>query len=169
MSEGNHGNQGKLSKERPPQEGGSRRRFIGLATAGALAVSGGALGLMAAVFFKPRVTYGPPPKFRVGKPASFTSGSEIAYQKQAVLVRREGNQFAAISTKCTHLGCTVNATDIGFLCPCHGSTYDRRGSNVSGPAPSPLLWFQLSLAPNGDLVVDKDKKVSPGTFLEIQA
>lgn len=161
--------EGKLSKERPPKEGASRRRFMGIVTTGALAVSGGALGLLAAVYFKPRVTYGPPQKFRVGKPGSFSSGSEIAYQKQAVLVRREGNRFAAISTKCTHLGCTVNATDIGFECPCHGSTYDRRGANVAGPAPTPLAWFQLSLAPNGDLVVDKDKKVSAGTFLEIKA
>ncbi len=161
--------EGKLSKESPPNPEASKRKFLGLAAAGTLAVSGGALGLLTAVFFKPRVTYGPPSKFRVGKPGSFTSGSEIAYQKQAVLVRREGNQFTAISTKCTHLGCTVNATDIGFECPCHGSTYDRRGANVAGPAPTPLLWFQLSLAPNGDLVVDKDKIVPSGTFLEIKA
>ncbi len=159
----------KLSKDRPPKEGNSRRRVLGMIATGALALSGSALGLLTAVFFKPRVTYGPPQKFRVGKPATFTSGSEIAYQKQAVLVRREGNQFAVISTKCTHLGCTVNATDIGFECPCHGSTYDRRGSNVSGPAPSPLAWFLISLAPNGDLVVDKDKKVPAGTYLEIKA
>jgi cytochrome b6-f complex iron-sulfur subunit len=42
-----------------------------------------------------------------------------------------------------------------FLCPCHGSQYSGDGGNVSGPAPKPLAWYHLSIAPDdGQLVVD---------------
>jgi hypothetical protein len=34
---------------------------------------------------------------------------------------------------------------------------------VQGPAPSPLAWFELSLAPDGQIVVDTRKAVPVGT------
>jgi len=34
---------------------------------------------------------------------------------------------------------------------------------VKGPAPSPLTWYELSLAPDGQLVVDLKKPVALGT------
>ena len=85
---------------------------------------------------------------------------------------REGNTFHAISAVCTHLGCTVRAESLSnpqttdadgaalrlthrFLCPCHGSVYQGDGTNVSGPAPRPLAWYRLLLAPDdGQLVID---------------
>src|SRR5579862_224670 len=36
------------------------------------------------------------------------------------LVRRDGDQVDAYTTICPHLGCSVDRTDTGFLCPCHG-------------------------------------------------
>ena len=33
---------------------------------------------------------------------------------------------------------------------------------TGGPAPKPLPWFKVSLAPNGELEVDKDTRSSPG-------
>jgi menaquinol-cytochrome c reductase iron-sulfur subunit len=42
-----------------------------------------------------------------------------------------------------------------FACPCHGSTYSGDGVNTGGPAPRPLAWYRLSVAPDdGALVVD---------------
>jgi len=40
---------------------------------------------------------------------------------------------------CTHLGCVVpwNGNENKFMCPCHGSQYDR-GKVVRGPAPLSL-------------------------------
>ena len=89
--------------------------------------------------------------------------------KARLVVRREGNRFAAISTVCTHLGCTIRATEVGFDCPCHGSIYDRQGNVVAGPAPSPLPWYQVSLAPNGEVEVDARRVVDPETYLEVEA
>ena len=78
-----------------------------------------------------------------------------------------GTKMAAISTTCTHLGCIVGISDTGFACPCHGSRFDQDGTVTGGPAPKPLPWFKLSLAPNGELEVDKAMQVEPGTYLNV--
>ena len=70
--------------------------------------------------------------------------------------------MAAISTTCTHLGCIVAISDTGFACPCHGSRYDQDGTVTGGPAPKPLPWFKVSLAPNGELEVDKNTQIATG-------
>jgi len=50
----------------------------------------------------------------------------------------------ALSLACTHLGCRVApAPDGGFVCPCHGSRYDRSGSPTRGPARRPLARVPL--------------------------
>ena len=79
----------------------------------------------------------------------------------------ERKKVAAISTTCTHLGCIVGISDTGFACPCHGSRFDQDGTVTGGPAPKPLPWFKLSLAPNGELEVDKSTEVAPGTYLNV--
>ena len=84
-----------------------------------------------------------------------------------VFIVREGSKMAAISTTCTHLGCIVGISDTGFACPCHGSRFDQDGTVTGGPAPKPLPWFKLSLAPNGELEVDKATQVEPGTYLNV--
>lgn len=66
----------------------------------------------------------------------------------------------ALYQKCPHLGCTVpyNASftfqDIKgwFRCPCHGSTYTKRGGVIlAGPAPRPMDVFPLTV--NDDLTI----------------
>jgi cytochrome b6-f complex iron-sulfur subunit len=119
------------------------------------------------LFFKPRVTYGPNARFAIGKPDDFPPGTRIARDVERVCIVREGNKIAAISTTCTHLGCIVAIADTGFACPCHGSHYDQDGNVTGGPAPKPLPWFQVTLAPNGDVVIDKNASVDPGTYLTV--
>lgn len=64
----------------------------------------------------------------------------------------------ALFQKCPHLGCRVpyragfTFRDIKgwFLCPCHGSTYTKRGGVIlKGPAPRPMDVFPLEV--NDDL------------------
>ncbi|MCI0650830.1 MAG: ubiquinol-cytochrome c reductase iron-sulfur subunit [Planctomycetes bacterium] len=62
-------------------------------------------------------------------------------------------EWRANSAVCTHQGCIVRPTSEGFRCPCHGSTYDVRGSNTGGPARRPLRAFAVRREGN-DLVLD---------------
>jgi cytochrome b6-f complex iron-sulfur subunit len=119
------------------------------------------------IFIKPRAIYGQPQRFSIGKPDDFAAGTRIALEAQRVCVVREGNKLAAISTTCTHLGCIVGISDTGFACPCHGSRYDQDGNVTGGPAPKALAWYKVTLAPNGELEVDKDNPVESGTYLTV--
>lgn len=149
-----------------PAEPG-RRRFLTWLTGSVIAVWAASTAALTGLFLKPRVTYGPPFRVPIGKPDAFTSGVQMVFPDAKMVVRRQGNKFAAISTVCTHLGCIVNPSDTGFDCPCHGSTYDDRGFVTGGPAPKGLEWYRVSLTPSGELMVDKHDVVEPDTFLEL--
>ena len=51
--------------------------------------------------------------------------------------------FAAVSSICTHRGCTVDPGGPGLACPCHGSQYDREGQVVRGPASRALERYPV--------------------------
>src|SRR5690349_22128039 len=55
-------------------------------------------------------------------------------------------QFAALSPVCTHRGCIVEMGDTRLVCPCHGSTYDREGQVVRGPAQRPLERYATEVS-----------------------
>jgi Rieske Fe-S protein len=63
-------------------------------------------------------------------------------------------RYVALSTVCTHLGCAVEARGAQLICPCHGSTYDREGRVLQGPAERPLTRYATQLLPDGILRVD---------------
>ena len=91
----------------------------------------------------------------------------------------------AVYLVCTHLGCTPNyVTDVtsgsgvgdnvadmrgvrtagdripnGWACPCHGSRYFIDSTNFYGPAPRPMDWVDIQVAPDGFFVVDRSKPV----------
>ncbi|MCB0880472.1 MAG: ubiquinol-cytochrome c reductase iron-sulfur subunit [Thermoleophilia bacterium] len=53
--------------------------------------------------------------------------------------------FTVISNTCMHLGCPVQASSSGFVCPCHGGAYDQDGKRIGGPPVRPLdryIWEQ---------------------------
>ncbi|HEY9230369.1 MAG TPA: Rieske (2Fe-2S) protein, partial [Gemmatimonadaceae bacterium] len=53
------------------------------------------------------------------------------------------DRYAALSTICTHRGCTVDLQGEQLVCPCHGSTYDRSGAVLRGPAERALRRFAI--------------------------
>ena len=149
------------------EAGVPRRRLLAWLSSVGLFGSAVLAAVSDVIFFKPRVTYGQPAIFQIGKPEEFPPGTRIAREAERICIVREGNRLAAISTTCTHLGCSVSISDTGFSCPCHGSRYDQDGTVTGGPAPKPLPWFKVSLAPNGEIEVDKNQQVDPGTYLSV--
>lgn len=111
--------------------------------------------------FIPQVLYEPPPRFKVGKAENFPEGITFLPEHK-LYVFRDGNDFHAISAVCTHLFCVVDwkPDQQEFYCSCHGSVFSKDGMNLSGPAPKPLPWFALAMAPDGNLIVDSKEQVS---------
>ena len=78
-----------------------------------------------------------------------TGATEPVY----VLPQDDGT-FVALSPICTHLGCTVEIEGARLVCPCHGSTYDRAGKVLRGPAERALARYPTRLSPDGVLTID---------------
>ena len=74
-------------------------------------------------------------------------------------VNAEG--IMAIYQVCVHLGCLVPyiASEKRFICPCHGSTYERDTQYVRGPAPRNLDQFRVKIT-NDVIVVNTGQKVT---------
>jgi len=60
--------------------------------------------------------------------------------------------YVALSSICTHQGCTVNYSSKNkqFSCPCHGGMFDISGKVIGGPPLSPL--HQYKVAVNGTIL-----------------
>jgi len=64
-----------------------------------------------------------------------------------LLVRLEENRFVALSAICTHKRCILDWDEEAkvIVCPCHRATFDISGNVISGPAPSPLSRYRVSV------------------------
>ena len=147
---------------RSPLRGEVTRRSVLLGAWGAFTLaSAGALGATVRFLF-PNVLYEPPQEFKAGFPSEFVVDAvdEKYKASHGVWIVRESAGFYVLSTVCTHLGCTPNwlAADEKFKCPCHGSGFVKTGINVEGPAPRPLERYRVTLAEDGQLLIDKNTK-----------
>lgn len=141
-----------------------RRGFFSVATTGwSLFAAVNAVGLGAVVrYLFPNVVNEPPSSFKAGMLDEYATGvvDERFKETHGVwLVRTEEGMYA-LSTVCTHLGCTPNwlPNESKFKCPCHGSGFYATGVNFEGPAPRPLERFRIVYADDGQILVDKSKK-----------
>ncbi len=122
--------------------------------------------LAVARFMMPNVLVEPPTKFKIGPPTDYSPGTVSTKWKAQFgvwIVNAEVDgepMLYALSTVCTHLGCTPNwlEGEQKFKCPCHGSGFRKTGVNFEGPAPRPLERMGIRLAPDGMLEVDKSVK-----------
>jgi cytochrome b6-f complex iron-sulfur subunit len=67
---------------------------------------------------------------------------------------KNSEKLLAVSSKCTHKGCTVNWSnqEKRFICPCHGAIFDANGAVVKGPAKRPLPIYAVKTVDNKILV-----------------
>ena len=142
----------------------TRRSFFSWLSLGWLAfvaATGGFFTMMLRFFF-PNVLFEPVQTFRAGYPADYEAGQvDLRWKaKYATWIVRNDEGIYALSTTCTHLGCTPNwlAAEQKFKCPCHGSGFRKTGINFEGPAPRPLERFRIVLADDGQIVIDKTIK-----------
>ncbi len=139
----------------------SRRDFL------KFVISGGILGLAAAIFY-PIIAYLKPPKqtdvevtsVKVGKLADIAKGTGQIVKfgtKPVILIRTDDGSLTALSATCTHLDCTVQyRKDLGVIwCACHNGKYDLNGRNISGPPPRPLDVYRV-VVQAGEVYVSKN-------------
>lgn len=130
---------------------------------GWFAAAAGCAGLAAASvrYLVPNVLYQPPMAYKIGKPKDYPEGVSYVPQRR-IFVIHEQNKIKAVSAICTHIGCTINWIEERrrWECPCHGSIFNEKGVVIAGPAPRPLPWYDVTLAPDGKLFVDQARVVS---------
>tara|TARA_B110000263_G_scaffold221776_1_gene210457 strand:+ start:1309 stop:1989 length:681 start_codon:yes stop_codon:yes gene_type:complete len=151
------------SYEKSKQNIINRKSFITTLSIGWVAFAAATGGFFTVLirFLFPNVLFEPPQSFKIGYPDDFESGKvDLRFKKQyKVWIVRDDEKIIALSTVCTHLGCTPNwqETERKFKCPCHGSGFRASGINFEGPAPRPLERYKISLGNDGQIIVDKTK------------
>jgi cytochrome b6-f complex iron-sulfur subunit len=140
-----------------------RREFLERAGRLVIAACSAGGGAMAAGLAMPPTGAGPSARVAIGTPADFKIGTLTWLRDLDLFIARSAEGFAAISARCTHLGCTVHRTDEGFACPCHGAAFDATGSPKRGPARRALPWYEVHLAADGRLWVWTDREVETGS------
>jgi cytochrome b6-f complex iron-sulfur subunit len=149
-------------------EPGDRRDFLGGAAWWTTAATLGFAAIGIARMPMPGVLPGKSSQVKIGPLGDYpVSNDPVRVPGQNLFVLHDQNGFAAMSAVCSHLGCIVAAISEGFACPCHGSRFARNGKVTQGPAPSPLNWYEVSLAPDGQVVVDTKKTVPVGTMVKL--
>jgi cytochrome b6-f complex iron-sulfur subunit len=145
-----------------------RRDFLGLAAIWSSIVALGWALLGAMRLPMPSVFPESNSLVKLGPVGRFRGAPVTAVPEQRLWIYEDQDGLFAISAVCTHLGCLVSSNgDEGFFCPCHGSRFDVRGHVTAGPAPKPLTYLALSMSPDGQLVVDKQKTVAESERLHV--
>ena len=119
-----------------------------------------AAGTATARFMFPNVLFEPPPTFKAGFPNEIQVGQvDERFKSRGVWLVRDQLGIYALSTVCTHLGCTPNwlEGEQKFKCPCHGAAITD-GSEFRRPDAAAVGAFRDPLADDGQIVVDKSQK-----------
>ena len=101
-----------------------------------------------------------------GRVESFVPGQVKAVPEAMLfLACLEGNQFIALSRTCTHLCCALSwdKDQQKFVCPCHGSTFDRAGVVLTAPAIRPLDFYPIRIE-DGIIRIEITNRQRRGSF-----
>ena len=133
-----------------------RRRFVSVAAAAVCAALAGGCATVAAVpvaVSRGRVRLDLSTHLALQNPGGYLKvlpeGRDVP-----IYVLRDGGGWSALSPVCTHLGCVVEVEGAALVCPCHGSTYDRMGRVLRGPAERALERFPVDEESQGRLVIE---------------
>ena len=113
----------------------------------------------------------PPPaqRFTLLSPLDYAVGSVTFLPSARAWVLRDKGGLYAISSTCTHLGCTLGHTGTAFDCPCHGSKFNLAGLVINGPAIESLPHLELSLSAENKVVLDASVRVPYTQRLPVNA
>ncbi|HEY5029427.1 MAG TPA: ubiquinol-cytochrome c reductase iron-sulfur subunit [Candidatus Angelobacter sp.] len=138
-----------------------RRQFFIKLGATSLAVAGVGACVFGVQYLSPSVLYEPSPIVNAGMPEHYPIDSVTLDPRYGIFVVRLPEGFYAMSAICTHLGClSVWKPEAGVIaCPCHGSSFQRDGKVIAGPAPRPLPWLKMWTSDEGSLMVDRGSPV----------
>jgi cytochrome b6-f complex iron-sulfur subunit len=129
----------------------SRRDILKLARDGFLYLSG-ALALGGLLRFLDHDSNpAPQTEFDLGPVSQYPLNSRTLLSDPPAFLLHTESGFSALSLVCTHLGCTVEKDDNGFMCPCHGSRYDTKGNVTHTPATKPLRSLRVEVTDDGNL------------------
>ncbi len=79
-----------------------------------------------------------------GSPLADVGGAVVVESTAGVflLARMSASAFSAVDAVCSHESCTITGADgATYVCPCHGSRYNRSGQVLAGPARASLRQF----------------------------
>ena len=148
----------------------TRREFVAVAAAGALALALADAARIVFDFLKPQPKAGFGGVFTAGAVTDFPPGSLTHIRQGRFFVVHVEDGLLALYQRCTHLGCLVpwNEAEGRFACPCHAGRYNRVGEQVAGPPPRPLDLFPVTIV-NGQVLVDTSQVVTRQRYEPSQA
>ena len=123
----------------------SRRAFLARSCAAALGTALAACGGVAALPVTPRdgvVRLALRDHPGLAGPGGWLKIAPAGLAHPVYVLALADGSHVALSPVCTHQGCTVDIAGRQLVCPCHGSTYERTGEVVRGPAERPLARYE---------------------------
>ena len=179
-----------MTKQTVPAQGErrsvTRREFLNIAWLASLGFMTVSLAGVTYLFALPRFEEGEfGGKVTMGSVAEMpsTEAPPMNYPKVKIWLSNTDAGVLALYKVCTHLGCLYNwrDTENKFVCPCHGSQFQKDGTYIQGPAPRSLDRFVVQAVdptsgqviaestdgtplplpdnPNASVVVDTGKRI----------
>jgi Rieske Fe-S protein len=147
----------------------SRRELFSQFRNGLLALTGATAAIGAAEMIAHPSNHQPAEVLTAGLPADYAAPSITFVHDARAYLGRDASGFYALDAVCPHLGCLVRHVNdsehpgdgASFICPCHNSHYDNKGTLISGPAPRRLRYLMVELDSNGALVIHRDREAHP--------